>query len=287
MTGLLDPAFVRELELLRRRLRLRVASGGGGEHMARRRGSSAEFLEHRAYEPGDDLRRVDWAAYARTGEPVIKLFRAEEDVIVRLLIDTSASLEGEKLDAAVRIAAAVGYMGLASSERVQMFPFAGIVSLTGRPLRGRAGVGPLLKTLEGLTAGGATNLDAAIERAVAKGRAGLVVVISDFFDPSGFEKPLLRARASGNDVVIVQVVSREEVEPTLHGDVLLEDAETGRTITLTADADAVESYLARMEGLRQALGTFARTHGATFVRHITDQRVDHTVRGILDRRIDV
>ncbi len=90
--GLLDPAFVRELEALRRRLEIRARSGGGGEHLARRKGSSAEFQEHRAYAPGDDMRRIDWAAYARTGEPVLKLFRAEEDVIARLVVDGSASL---------------------------------------------------------------------------------------------------------------------------------------------------------------------------------------------------
>src|SRR5262245_26111442 len=88
---LLDPAFLRELEALRRRLTIRARSGASGEHTARRRGGSAEFLEHRPYAPGDDLRRVDWAAYARSGEPVLKIFRAEEDVVVRLVCDASAS----------------------------------------------------------------------------------------------------------------------------------------------------------------------------------------------------
>src|SRR5206468_11736181 len=78
--GLLDPDFVRELSLLRRRLKVDVRSGGHGEHVARRRGGSAEFQEHRPYAPGDDLRRIDWLAFARSGMPVVKTFRAEEDV---------------------------------------------------------------------------------------------------------------------------------------------------------------------------------------------------------------
>ena len=73
MTGLLDPGFALELEALRRRLQVRARSGGGGEHVAKRRGGSAEFLEHRAYTAGDDLRRMDWLAFARTGEPVLNL----------------------------------------------------------------------------------------------------------------------------------------------------------------------------------------------------------------------
>src|SRR5262249_4365575 len=113
---LLDAAFVRELEALRRRLEIRARSGQGGEHIARRKGSSAESQEHRAYAPGDDMRRIDWAAYARTGDPVLKLFRAEEDVIARIVCDCSASLgfgEPSKLDAARKMAAAIGYMALA------------------------------------------------------------------------------------------------------------------------------------------------------------------------------
>src|SRR5262245_49495246 len=105
---LLEAGFVRELEALRRRMQVRARSGGGGEHLAKRRGSSAEFLEHRAYAPGDDLRRIDWLAFARTGEPVFKLFRAEEDVVVRILIDASTSLiagEPTKIEAAKRVAA--------------------------------------------------------------------------------------------------------------------------------------------------------------------------------------
>src|SRR3954466_835700 len=90
--SLLDPTFVRELEALRRRLTLSVRSGSAGERASRRRGGSAEFQDHRPYAPGDDLRRVDWAAFARTGEPVLKLFRAEEDSVLRLLLDASASL---------------------------------------------------------------------------------------------------------------------------------------------------------------------------------------------------
>src|SRR5437762_12718282 len=138
---LLDPSFARELEALRRRLRVRARSGSGGDHLARRRGGSAEFLEHRPYAPGDDLRRMDWLAFARTGEPVFKLFRAEEDVVVRLVLDASASLDAgtpTKLEAAKRLAAAVGYMALADSERAQDVTVREDVDSINEPARGRA-----------------------------------------------------------------------------------------------------------------------------------------------------
>src|SRR5215470_2037966 len=161
MMGLLDPAFARELEALRRRMQIRARSGGGGEHVAKRRGGSAEFLEHRPYTPGDDLRRMDWLAFARTGEPVLKLFRAEEDVVVRLVVDASASLEtGEppKIQVAKRLAAAIGYMALASSERAQVLAASDGLVRAREPVRGRGALVKLLRELDGITPARGTDL---------------------------------------------------------------------------------------------------------------------------------
>src|SRR5262249_30947201 len=147
--SLLGPDFVRELEVLRRRLEIRARSGAGGEHLGRRRGGSSEFQEHRPYAAGDDLRRIDWAAYARTGEPVLKLFRTEEDVIARLVCDASASLghgDPPKLDTVRRLAAAVGYMTLAQSERAQLL-VAADATREHPPVRGKGGLPALLRAL--------------------------------------------------------------------------------------------------------------------------------------------
>jgi len=121
---LLDAEFVRELDALARRLEIRARSGGIGDHAARRRGGSSEFQEHRGYSPGDDPRRIDWAAFARSDEPVLKVFRTEEDWALRVVCDASASLdygEPRKIDVARRISAAIGYLALARSERAQLF----------------------------------------------------------------------------------------------------------------------------------------------------------------------
>src|SRR5512143_3503378 len=138
---LLSPDFLRELEALRRRLLVRTSSGAAGERVARRHGSSAEFLEHRGYTTGDDLRHLDWLAFARTGEPVLKLFRAEEDVVVRLVVDASASLDHgtpTKLETAKRLAAAIGYMAIAGSERAQVIAAGEGLARVGEPTRGKA-----------------------------------------------------------------------------------------------------------------------------------------------------
>ena len=287
---LLDPAFVRELEVLRRRLEIRARSGASGEHVARRRGGSAEFQEHRPYAPGDDLRRIDWAAYARTGEPVLKLFRAEEDVVVRVLIDASASLdfgEPSKHEAARRIAAAFGYMALAASERAQIVVAGEGVTREETPVRGRSGLPALLRAIDAITPSGGTDLSRAIDRLIQKNkRAGMLLVVSDFLDGGPLAAALGRAVMAGHDVALVQVVAPEEIEPSYEGDWALEDAETGAVVEVTMDAAALEAYVLRFAGLCEELRSLARRLGATYVRVRTDEPLESAIRRIVARSID-
>lgn len=289
-TPLLSPDFVRELEVLRRRLEVRARSGQSGEHVAKRRGGSAEFYEHRPYAAGDDLRRIDWAAYARSGEPVVKVYRAEEDVVARLLCDCSASLQfGDppKIDVARQLAAAVGYMTLADAERAQLVVTAGGAVREHRPSRGRSGLPALLRLLDGVETGGATDLSTAIDSVVRKSaRAGMLVVLSDFFDPGPVLSSLTRAAIGGHDVVLVQVLAPEEVDPDYEGDWTLEDAETGDQVDLTMDAAALEAYVLRFAGLCEELRGWARRHGATYVRTLTNDGLEDPVRRIVSRSID-
>lgn len=281
---------MRELEVLRRRLEIRARSGGSGEHIARRRGGSAEFHEHRAYAPGDDMRRIDWAAYARTGEPVLKLFRAEEDVVARIVCDASASLDhGEppKIDTARRVAAAIGYMTLARSERAQLFVAGEGITRENTPVRGRAGLTPLLRALDAIVPGGGTDLAKAVDTVVQKShRPGMLVTISDFFDGGPVLAALGRAARAGHDVALVQVVAPDEIEPSFEGDWALEDAETGALVEVTMDAAALEAYMLRFTGLCEELRAWARKHGAVYIRVRTDEPLESAVRRFVARSVD-
>jgi uncharacterized protein (DUF58 family) len=288
--GLLDPTFTRELEALRRQLRLRARSGSGGERVASRRGSSAEFLEHRPYAPGDDLRRMDWLAFARTGEPVQKLFRAEEDVVVRLVVDASASLDvGEppKFHVAKRVAAAIGYMALASSERAQVLAASDGLVRVREPVRGRGALATLLRELESIAPARGTNLSKAVDGVVLRSpRPGMLVVVSDFLDAGPFEAALGRAASAGHDLALVQVLSPEELDPPWEGDLALEDAETGEVVDVTVDARAIEAYLSRLGGLVSILRTTAKRHRAAYVRLSTRDPLLEAVRRVVARAVD-
>jgi uncharacterized protein (DUF58 family) len=287
---LLDAAFVRELEALRRRMLVRARSAAAGDHTAKRRGSSAEFLEHRPYAPGDDLRRIDWLAFARTGEPVFKLFRAEEDVIVRLVVDASASLEGgspSKLDVARKIAACIGYMALAASERAQVVAAADGDAVVREPARGRAALPKLLRDLGAITSGGYTDLATSIDGVLLRSeRPGTLVIVSDFLDSGPFDGAVARAASSGHDVALIQVLAPEEVTPVLDGDLALEDAETGALVEVTVDGRAIDAYVARLNALLLALRGLAKRHRASYVRTLTSEPILGAVRRFVARAVD-
>ncbi len=295
---LLGAELIRELEAMRRRLEIRARSGAAGELASRRRGGSAEFQEHRAYEPGDDLRRVDWLAYARTGQPVLKLFRAEEDAVCRLLVDGSSSLDfgdPRKHEVAKRLAAAIGYVSLAGAQRAQVLGGGAPPSSTqeagigwmGSPRRGRGGLGGLLRDLDGLSPRGSLSLARAIDDVMRRStRPGMLVVLSDFFDAGPFTSALTRARAAGHDIFLIQVVDRTEIEPSFEGDYALEDAETGASVDVTMDPAAIDAYVLRFAGLVEELRVWARKNGATYVRAVTDEPLEAAVRRVVARTVD-
>lgn len=294
---LLDPEFVQELDALYRRLSVRARSGGPGAGVTRRRGSSAEFHEHRAYAPGDDPRRIDWLAFARTGTPVTKLYRAEEDTVVRVVLDTSASLDfgtPSKFMAAQRLAAAVCYIALRAGQRAQLLvtrppsPERNSASTieARRPVRGASGIARVLHDVARLAPEGASSVARAIDAAAEQHTSGMLVVVSDFFDPQDVSGALKRAKAIGHDLALLQVLAPEEVSPTLEGDFRLVDAETGAAVELTVDGPALRAYLQRLSQLTSELASVARKLGASYVRLESNERLESALQRFVARSVD-
>ncbi len=293
LSTLLDAGFARELEALRRRMQVRARSGAAGERLARRRGASAEFLEHRPYAPGDDLRRIDWLAFARTGEPVLKLFRAEDDVVVRIVMDASASLDPgnaggpSKLLAAKRLAASIAYLALAGSERAEVVVARDRLERSCAPQRGRAALPAILRELDAAQPRGGTDLAAAIDDTVLRAaRPGMLVVVSDFLDPGAFDAAITRAAWAGHDVALLHVIAPEELDPPYEGDLALEDAETGEILDVTIDSAAIQAYVDKLNALFSSLRALAKRHRAAYVRAITTEPLLEAVRRFVARSVD-
>ena len=276
-SSLLDPSFLSRLKRLRLAVRRRFAGAASGTRRSTRRGSSAEFADHRPYYHGDDVRRIDWNAYARLEELVLRLYVAEEDLSVYFLLDTSASLgQGEppKIELAKKLAAGLGYVGLVGSERVSVVPFAGSTRTAQPPLppmRGQRRVGTLLRYLDEVRCEGGTDLGRSVEELLArKPRPGLVVVLSDFLDPGGYQRPLDRLLGSRFEPALFQILSPEELSPVLGGDHVLVDSEHGGEVEVSLDARTVEAYRARLERFLSEIEGYAKKRGLFYGRTSTE-----------------
>jgi uncharacterized protein (DUF58 family) len=209
------------------------------ERKTKKSGSGIEFADHRDYQPGDDFRYLDWNVYQRFGRLLVRLFEEEEDLSIYFIVDASESMkfgDGAKLKQAKRIAAALAYVGLANLDRVC------IVSTTDKVLdrmqetRGKARIFKVFRFLRELQPEGQTDLRAALKTFVAQHKKrGLVVLISDLYDPKGFEEGINVLRYNKYDPFVVHVTDKREKKPDLFGDVLLYDCETGdeREVTVT------------------------------------------------------
>jgi uncharacterized protein (DUF58 family) len=276
-----DEVFLRKLERLAI-VSKRVARGlAHGERRTRRSGAGLEFADHRAYTPGDDLRRLDWNLFGRLERPLLRLFDEDEELPLHLLVDTSASMgfgTPTKLRLAVEIAAALAYVGLANLERVAVHALAETLGDGLGPQRGKAQVQPVFAFLAALSAHARTNLRAAIDRFVARhSRRGIAVLLSDCFDPAGSEEAIDRLRASRFLPVIVQITAPEEHAPALDQDVLVVDAETGVERPLTVTPAVRAAYQQRFAERQTTLARACRRHGVPCFQTRSDQAFEDIV----------
>ena len=278
MSELLPPRLLARLETLQLATRRRLAGQLAGEHRSPRHGTSLDFADYRTYHPGDDFRRIDYHLYARLDTLLLKLYEAEDEVRLRLLIDTSASMgRGGKLQQAARVAAALAFVALVRRDPVTLhtFPFEGAAPrFVGR------GAAPLLfRHLEGLQASGTTPFAAAATHLLARpGAPGVTVVCSDLLTPE-WESGLSRLPARGAEVVVVHVLAPEDLTPDFVGDLELVDAEGGGRVAVSCSPDTVAGYARAAGAWADNVAARARAAGAAYVRIGSDDDLEPLLLG--------
>jgi len=259
-----------------------------GERRSPRSARSPEFADFRPYVAGDDFRQIDWPAYARLEKLMLRLYVAEEEACLNVILDTSGSMttgDPPKWQAARRLAAALSFVGLAAMDRAQ------VGSLGGSRLpamRGRDGVSRIWTFLENLEPAGETG--PADLRRLQWARPGMTVIISDFLvedtrtqpaksghfagAPADWAPPVAGLASRRQEPVLWQVLGPEEENPSITGDLKLIDVETERTRELTITPGLVADYRRALVAHRSELVRAAQSAGGRFLHSVSSDDLE-------------
>jgi uncharacterized protein (DUF58 family) len=266
---LLDPKFLARLEQLEIVSRKIFQGRMKGERLSRKKGQSVEFADYRNYVVGDDLRFLDWNLYGRLDKLFIRLFLEEEDLHFYILIDNSLSMDfGDptKLHYAKQVAAALGFIGLVNLDRVIIEAFNDRLVQSMAPARGRRSMWRLMDFLEQLEPAGPSDLARSLRTFSLKcSGKGVVLLISDFMDKNGYQDALRYLIARQLDIYVLQVLSQEEIEPDVKGDLKLVDVEDEDVAEVTVSAALLDRYKKNLAAFRSGLAEFCTKRGVSYL----------------------
>lgn len=285
---LLPPDLMAQLERLELVTRKVFRGRMKGERRSKRKGQSVEFADFRAYVPGDDLRTLDWNLYARLDKLIIKLFLEEEDLHFFTLIDASLSMDfGQptKLQYAKQLAAALGFVGLIRTDRVRIETLGQHVQNPGPVLRGRRGVWRMLEYLEGIEAGESVSLATGVKNfCIRNAGKGIVVLISDLMDKEGYDAALRYLVSQRMDVYVIHVLSQEELDPDVKGDLRLVDCEDDDVAEITVSAPLLARYKSTLNAFVGGAQEFCNRRGMNYLLANNQTPVKDLIGSYLRRR---
>lgn len=232
----------------------------------RQMGGGVEFADHRDYALGDDLRYLDWNIFARFGSRLIKRFEEEEDLHVYFFLDCSKSMNAgnpNKFDYARQITVALAYIALADLDRISIVAFDSKIREVFPLTRGKQHILSLLRFLEQCQTGGeTTDLKGVVRDFVhRKQRTGLAVIVSDLFDPNGFQAGLDALRFRQYEPNIIQIHDLVEAEPRLRGDLQLVDIETDGARNVTISEAVLRRYKAKFAEFIESVKKYSIGYG--------------------------
>jgi uncharacterized protein (DUF58 family) len=287
---LFDESFLRKLERLSVMSRRAMSGQLQGERRSPKRGQSVEFADFRPYAPGDDFRRIDWNAYARLERFFLKLFIEEEDLTVHILLDVSRSMnwgEPNKLEYGLRAAGALGYIALTGLDRVTVTALGNGKPQNDKPgyfspHRGKQSANALFTFLETYLPSNSSNashghspvpLAPEIQSyANRTSNPGPLIIISDLLDPTPqftniptYQAPLNALASKGFEITLLHILSPDEVDPELSGDLKLLDSESGAEVEITADYDLLRRYRNGLSEWQAELRHFCGARGMHYV----------------------
>lgn len=284
---LFDSEFLKKLDYLNLIAKRLVFGRQQGLRRSFKKGASIEFKDYRNYVYGDDPRTIDWAAYARLDQLMIKLFRQEEELDLWVLLDSSGSMnfgEPNKFDSVRRIAAALAYIGMNNMDSASVLPFSSELDSGATRMRGRGRIFALLDALRDSEAAGKTDLFRVTRDFVSRvRRPGLVVIMSDFYGLTDAQRAVDQLRFFKHQIYIVQVASPWELDPPIRGELRLVDTESAEHTDLVVSQSMLRKYHAQFEDFHTQLRRYCMRHSIGYSLLSTEVPYDDFILDILQR----
>ena len=285
---LLGPQLLARLEKMELISRKIFRGRMKGERRSPRKGQSVEFADFRNYVAGDDLRFVDWNTYARLDKLFLKLFLEEEDLHFYALIDNSMSMDfgtPSKLQYASQLAAALGFIGLIRGDRVRIETLDQSPTSAAPVFRGRQSLWRMLDHVEAITPGATMPLTEGVKNFCLRNSGkGILVLISDLMDKSGYEAALRYLVSREMDVYLVQVLSAEELDPDIQGDLRLVDCEDADEAEVTVSCVLIDRYKKTLAAFIESARDFCTRRGIVYLLARNEVSVEDLVTGYLRTR---
>ena len=287
-SALLSPQVLAQLERLELVSRKIFRGRMKGERRSKRKGQSVEFADFRSYVTGDDLRFIDWNLYARLDKLFLKLFLEEEDLHFYALVDASASMDfGDptKLHYAKQLAAALGFIGLCRADRVRIESLAATHRAPGPVLRGRKSLWRMLEYLDGVEPGENVSLAEGVKNFCLRNSGkGILVLITDLMDKHGYDTALRYLVAQQMDVYVIHVLSPEELDPEIKGDLKLVDSEDADIAEITVSRPLLDRYKQTLAAFVGGAREFCTRRGMNYLMTSTERPVEQLVSNYLRQR---
>ena len=284
---IIDKSFLEKLERLTLHWRKSFPGLVGGHNRSRFPGPGQEFLDHRHFHHGDDLRAVNWLAYLRLEKLFLKMFQVEPRVPVRLLLDLSQSMATgalAKFDYARRLAAALCYIGLVRLDTITVFPFTDRLGDPFLCCGGRHRLAPTVDYLTALAPAGRTSYMQVVRQFVsANPQRGLLIILSDFLDEEDCARPLQFLADYGHELLLIHLWAEEDRTPPWDGDLELVDAETDAKLEIAFGPDARTAYTEAFDDWARTLQETVVRKGGRYVGLSTSMAIEDAVFGPLAR----
>ena len=286
---LFNEDFFKKLNKINMHINFKLSSGTQGGRKSKAKGVSVEYSDYREYAPGDDITRIDWNAYGRFDKFFVKVFMEEREGVFNFFIDKSKSMDYglvNKKDTALKVVAALSYIVLNNLDRVNISTMDSGSIENIKSAAGNKAFQRILRELESLEFKGSTDLTKSIKKRPLTPR-GVSVIVSDFFNNQGMkdlEEALKYLAFKKQDIILVQILSEEELNPDFNNEITFIDSETNENIKMSLTPSIIKEYKSTLKIYKKSIEDLVRKYGGKFISVSSSMEIEEIILGEFSKK---